>query len=160
VVQGQQHIDPSNPIYFNKIYVTALRELGRTWTEPEWEDFKTWLEQRSLIGVQINREDPKAVVIDVVARVFCLQNANLKSVRMSLTSHLKNTFGIRYGSLGRALYRDDIHKALRNEPVTKGFVTHVILDSPAFDARVNQSGFVRIRNIDLIMDYSERRKIS
>jgi len=160
VVRGQQQIDPNDPKYFNKVYVTALREEGKPWTDQEWDDFEVWLEQRSLIGVQLNRQDPKAVVIDVKAKVFCVPNANLKSVRMAIISHLKSTFGIRLGSLGRALYRDDVHKAMRNEPTSRSLVTHVILENPTFDARVDQSGFVLLRNIELEMDYGERKRVS
>lgn len=158
-VRGQQDIDPNDPKLFNRVLVTALRYNGVAWTEDEWSDFKVWLNQRSLIGVQLVREDPEPTIIDVKAQVFCLQNTNLNATRLALVNHLRSVFSIRRGSLGRNLFRDDIHKALRNEPSSRKKVTHTILLSPSFDIYVRQYGFVNLRNIELDMQYSERSSV-
>lgn len=159
-VRGQQHINPDDPKLFNRVLVTALRSNGVPWTESEWQDFVIWLEERSLIGVHLVRIDPLPIIVDVEVEVFCLRSADLQATRLTLINHLESTFAIRSGSLGRDLYLNDIHKALRNEPNTRELITHLVLKTPFNDITVDQSGFVRLRNINLTTTYSDRLDIS
>lgn len=156
---GQQHVDPSDPKLFNRVKVTALKYDGVNFTDDEWETFKLWLEDRSLIGVHLERADPSAVIVDIKADVYCLQKANLKSVRQSLETHLRDVFKIRTGLLGRSLYRDDVHRALKNEDATRNLITHVVLKSPATDVKIDEHSFIKLRNITLNVNYSERDTI-
>lgn len=155
-VLGQQDIDPNDPKLFNLAHVSVLTASATPWSTDQWADFVKWLTARSMIGVHLVRKDPTPVILDVTATIYCKPNSNLQAIKNSVEKYLQESLKPQLGSIGRNVYRSDIYEILTTDEASAPYITHVKLATPTLDMTVNNSSYVKLRNVNLTCVYGER----
>ena len=119
--------------------------------EEEQNRFLDYIYEKSLIGVVNNVVFAQALAVDVIGQLLVDPKYSLSDVYARAISSISALMAPQSGSIGRAVYRSDIHQAVMNVPG----VVHFVLASPALDTIPAYNQWVKLNSLTVTPEYYE-----
>lgn len=110
IVLSQREINPNAKSWMNTMKVCLL--TSSSWTNTQWNNFIEWYKKKTMYSSYFIRELPVAAPVNISAKVFCKNYANLTAVQSDIQSALTSLFALKQGSLGLDIYITDITDAM------------------------------------------------
>jgi len=148
---GQADVDPTRLEWMNAIQYTILAVPA--WTDAQHATFVQWVKTVGIYQTRLQRQDPVAVPVDVIATVSCTNRANLSSIQKLIIQAINSLFILQPGSLGYSMYQSDITTVISN---VSQDIEYIDLQSPSMNVIVNSLQYVTLNSVTITMAYTDR----
>ena len=135
IVLAQRDLAPMDKDWFNTGKIILL--TSDPWSDEDINNFETWFRRKTwygmrwIINVGRNGEEPKPREVNVKAKIWCAQTADLEAVQKACEDAVNALFVPRYGILARPVYKSDIWVALKD--TFPSAIDFIQLDTPDDD---------------------------
>lgn len=163
-VLSQKDIAPNDPSWMSIVRVCVLPSTSLTWggvnpnpTSATWQTFLNWIAlYKSPLTIQT--WNPERVLVDVEVNVAVTSDVIIQEMYNVLYPAIMAVFSRKRGILGRRLARQDISDAIKFDGNNKRQgIDYIDLITPTTDVvPSSKTQWVDIRNLKLIIDYTER----
>lgn len=131
---AQREVDPSNLEWMNLIHVYMITTTP--WTVPEQEDFRDWVDGRTMYSTRLVLKDPLPVISNVEVNLYVFNWANPTQCRLDAIEAIQRIFELTTGVIGRDITLWDIHQAIAKS--NKG-IDYADIVTPTHDLNVSNS---------------------
>ena len=153
--RGQAETHPELLSYMNVIEYTLLTDPP--FTAIDRSTFVNWFKaEKSIESNVLKWVPPVSKPIIITARLFCSFTAALEEVQGSATSSVLKFFKPNPGILGFNIYRDDIHRVIRESH--KG-IEFIMLDHPLSDTYCEAVEYATIQELNIQCYYTDRERV-
>ena len=120
--------------------------------EDEQNRFLDHIYEKSVIGVVNRVIYAQPLDLDIVGQLLVSPKASLSDVYARVVAALSAKLAPQSGSIGRSVYRSDLHQTVMNVPG----VVHFVMSAPTTDAVPAPDEWVRLNGLTITPSYYER----
>jgi phage-related baseplate assembly protein len=124
-------------------------------TAQQFDALVTWMDDYEIWRCDFQHIPPTSINMDVNANVYCAAGSDLPKIATYIQYILKNNFGVRQGSLGYSVYRNDLYAALNVKHFSLQ-VDYATLTSPTTDLIIGKTDFISIGQMNINTAFSSR----